>query len=321
MICLRWQSKSEAGIEIWRKAAASEEHARYQIFMFIFAERTPSAWAPPASSAIPLARGPCLQFPHLLLAEALNWQLGPAPALTVFHKPPLPIWHPNWSQTLDTSSILERERGIGARCEDAGVWASLSLRSEGRNTSRKVNCEAFWEEKAANRQQGKTITYFCGLGAPVTFPGVFLWDHLFSRVRHKSLSCRWWWGLSMFSLLLHQVTKQCEFLKLGFFFFFFFSRKTFALFFLNLPQIFTADSNTKQTNQQTKINVLLAGLVVSSMTPQETGRGREMFPWYPLKQPPLGRINTHSSRKTSLFLGEQGSPVLSAACAAPSRYY
>lgn len=60
---------------------------------------------------------------------------------------------------------------------------------------------------------------------------------------------------------------QCGFLRLvGFFFF---PRKIFALFFLNLPQIFMADSNTKQTNQQPKINVLSAGLVVSSMTQQQ----------------------------------------------------
>lgn len=114
---------------------------------------------------------------------------------------------------------------------------------------------------------------------------------------------------------------QCGFLRLvGFFFF---PRKIFALFFLNLPQIFMADSNTKQTNQQPKINVLSAGLVVSSMTrqQQQTGRGREISQWYPPKHAPLGRINTHSLGKTSLFLGEQGSPILlSTACTAPSMY-
>lgn len=51
----------------------------------------------------------------------------------------------------------------------------------------------------------------------------------------------------------------------------------FALFFLNLPHILMADFNTKQTNQQPQINVLSAGLVVSSMTQQQkqtAGAGR-----------------------------------------------
>lgn len=68
-----------------------------------------------------------------------------------------------------------------------------------------------------------------------------------------------------------------------------------------------ADSNTKQTNQHPGINVLAAGLVVSSTTQQQkqTGRAGEISPWYPPKQASLGRRNTNSWGKTSLSLGSR----------------
>lgn len=61
----------------------------------------------------------------------------------------------------------------------------------------------------------------------------------------------------MCSLLpLHRVMKQ----SVGFWgWFSFFPRKIFPLFFLNLPQIFTSESNTKQTNQWDELSWLQHG--------------------------------------------------------------
>lgn len=66
-----------------------------------------------------------------------------------------------------------------------------------------------------------------------------------------------------------------------------------------------ADSHTKQTNQPPQINVLSAGLVVSSMTQQQkqTSRAGEISQRWAA----LGRRNTITWGQTSLFLRQQGS--------------
>lgn len=107
----------------------------------------PSAWASPASTASPLARGPCLQCPNLLLVQALTACKGaaePCPradSLSPATSFPFDTQIGVSPLTPGTSSILESERGIRARCEDAGVRASLSLplQLEGNIASRRVN--------------------------------------------------------------------------------------------------------------------------------------------------------------------------------------
>lgn len=274
-----------------------------------------SAWASPASPASPLAHGPCLQFPNLRL-QALTGSWALPQSWPSFMSHLSPFWHPNWSQTLDTWHIINSREREGSQSQVWGCWGlSISLTASairGENHMEEgESSETFWEAKVAKGGR-KCITFFMAWELLSPCQGSFCGITYFldSGIRQSHAGGGEGCPCSHF-FLSTELWNTVWVSEVGFLFFF--PRKIFALFFLNLPQIFTADSNTKQTNQQPKINVLSAGLVVSSMTQQQkqTGRGREISPWYPPKRALLGRRKTHSSRKTSLFLGEQGSPILS----------
>lgn len=169
----------------------------------------------------------------------------------VLQEPPLPIWHPDWSQTLVPWHIINSRAPTGVRMLGSGL---LSPSFGGENHINKgESSDTFWEAK--QQTEGKIQSFFHGLEGAVTLPGVFCGITYF--LNSALVSCRWWGGLSMCSLLPLHRARKCS---VGFWSWFsFLPRKIFPLFFLNLPQIFTSESKTKQTNQWDELSWLEHG--------------------------------------------------------------
>lgn len=182
MICLRWQSKSEAGIEMRRKAAAPEARARLpglmrdtKIFIFLFEDMMLQPQKPwqPHSEASPALRNlpPSLQPEHHLWVQCLclpmvrvcaspscsSWLLWAdswALPQTCLSWATLPIWHPNWSQPLVTWHIINPRAPTRNQSQLWGCWGlGLSPPSFGGENHEGESIDTFWEAKAAKRRE------------------------------------------------------------------------------------------------------------------------------------------------------------------------
>lgn len=283
MICLRWQSKSEAGIEMRRKAGAPEACKQLpgsiqdtKIFIFLFEDKMlqpqkpwqPCSEASPALRNVPpslhpehhlqvqhlsLVHGPCLSFPIPLLMTGVSWQLSPAPDLP-FPEPPLPIWHPNWSQTLVTWHIINPRAPTGNQSQ---LWECLGPEPVSPFPWRgKSQRWIHWHilEGKSSKEEGKSITFFHSW--EVLLPCLGNTCHPFCGITYfldsELVSSRWWGGMSMCPLLpLHSYEIQCGFLRL----IFFLPKKSVSfVFFLICPR-FSHQSPTlnKQTSEMSSV--------------------------------------------------------------------